>query len=449
MRMPAKPPSQGDMWQELLGDSEKLHRVLRGPPSDNNTYLHWDDLRRRPAPDGLTHEEWWLTIKLRRQGAQIPTPFRDTKGCTFTFCEPPFIRATLRSVDLHWGGALGSTMAATPTAGEGRSYLVRSLAEEPFSSSFLEGAATTREIAKELIFRDRAPKTRDERMVLNNYKALNQVKNNQSSTLTPEFILDLHRTVTDGTLDRPEMAGVLRGSSDSVFVFDGATDEILHTPPPSSELQDRLQAICEFANSDTDEENFIHPAIKAIIVHFMIGYDHPFVDGNGRTARALFYWMMLRNGYWLSEYISISSVIKDAPVQYGRAYLETETDESDLTYFIVNQCKAMFESERRLQAFMDRKRAEVEGLSKVIDRSKRDGGYNHRQTSLLNDLIRRRIEIVNILSHQRAHSVSYHTARNDLESLLEQGLLLKRRSGRDTTYRAAIGLDRKLLGRTG
>lgn len=41
----------------------------------------------------------------------------------------------------------------------------------------------------------------------------------------------------------------------------------------------------------------------------MIAYMHPFVDGNGRTARALFYWYMLKSGYWLTEYLSISRVI--------------------------------------------------------------------------------------------------------------------------------------------
>jgi len=283
-------------------------------------------------------------------------------------------------------------------------------------------------------------------MVLNNYRALIHVKNNQASALTPELILELHRIVTEGTLDRPDMAGVLRGPNDSVFVFDGPTDEILHKPPAAEKLQKRLQTICDFANIDADADRFIHPALKAIILHFMIGYDHPFVDGNGRTARALFYWMMLKSGYWLTEYVSISSVIKDAPIQYGRAYLETETDDADLTYFLLNQCKALSEAEKRLHAYMDRKRAEVEALANVIERSKRDGGYNHRQNSLLNDLIRRRVTTINILGHQRTHSVSYHTARNDLESLTRRGLLAKRRYGRDTMYSAAVGLDRKLLG---
>ena len=446
MRMPMRPPDDGPALKQLFSDVSLAQKAFASPMLHGGPYLHWDDLRRRPPPEGLTHEQWWAAVKMQRRGARVHTPFLDKNGQPFWFCELPSIRATLRNVDLHWGGAIGSTMTGTPTPGEGRTYLVRSLAEEPFSSSFLEGAATTREIAKELIFRARAPKTRDERMVLNNYRALIHVKQTQTAPLSPQLICELHRIVTQGTLDRPEMAGVMRGPTDPVHVTDGPTDEILHTPPAAAELTGRLQLICDFANAPDDTANFIHPALKAVIVHFMIGYDHPFIDGNGRTARALFYWMMLKAGYWLSEYVSISSVIKDAPIQYGRAYLETETDEGDLTYFLLNQCKAIAESEKRLHAYVDRKRKEVENLAAVIEKSRREGGYNHRQTALLNDFIRRRLSSVNISSHQKSHSVSYHTSRNDLEELTRRGLLTKRRLGRDTMYTAAAGLDRKLLG---
>jgi len=57
-----------------------------------------------------------------------------------------------------------------------------------------------------------------------------------------------------------------------------------------------MEAMCAFVNG-RDTEPFIHPAIRAMILHFWLAYDHPFVDGNGRTARALFYWAMLRPGH--------------------------------------------------------------------------------------------------------------------------------------------------------
>ena len=92
----------------------------------------------------------------------------------------------------------------------------------------------------------------------------------------------------------------------------------------------------------------MHPAIRAIILHFWLAYDHPFIDGNGRTARALFYWLMLRHGYWLFEFISISEIILKAPVQYGEAFLYTETDQNDLTYFIIHQTEVIRKSMQSL-----------------------------------------------------------------------------------------------------
>ena len=111
-------------------------------------------------------------------------------------------------------------------------------------------------------------------------------------------------------------------------------DEIFHDPPPAEQLDERMAAMCDFANGKIPN-HFIHPVVRAIILHFWLAYDHPFVDGNGRTARALFYWLMLRNNYWLFEFISISQIIRKAPIKYGRAFLYTETDDNDLTYFIL------------------------------------------------------------------------------------------------------------------
>ena len=71
---------------------------------------------------------------------------------------------------------------------------------------------------------------------------------------------------------------------------------------------------------------FIHPIVKGIIIHFLIAFIHPFVDGNGRTASAIFYWYMLRKGYWLTEYLSISRIISRSKRQYEKAYLYTECD---------------------------------------------------------------------------------------------------------------------------
>src|SRR5207302_11428896 len=127
---------------------------------------------------------------------------------------------------------------------------------------------------------------------------------------------------------------------DRVAVFDNR-GALLHQPPPAEQLPKRLVTMCRFANSELGGAGFVHPVIRAILLHFWLGYDHPFEDGNGRTARALFYWYMRTHGYWLVEYLSISRILQNAPAKYTRAFLLTETDERDATYFIVYQLEVL------------------------------------------------------------------------------------------------------------
>ncbi|NGX44626.1 MAG: hypothetical protein K1060chlam3_00798, partial [Candidatus Anoxychlamydiales bacterium] len=170
----------------------------------------------------------------------------------------------------------------------------------------------------------RAPRNKSEQMILNNYYAMQKIRQWKELPLSKDLIFEIHRTITDQTLDNSDGAGRLRKADESVVVEEYLSGDVLHDPPHADELPERLEAMCDFANGKTPDQ-FIHPAIRAIILHFWLAYDHPFIDGNGRTARALFYWLMLRHGYWLFEFISISEIILKAPVQYGKAFLYTET----------------------------------------------------------------------------------------------------------------------------
>jgi len=202
--------------------------------------------------------------------------------------------------------------------------------------------------------------------------------------------------------------------------------------------------ICEFANNSAESE-FIHPVIKAITLHFMIGYDHPFVDGNGRTARALFYWAMARHGYWLMEFVSISSIIKHAPAKYGKAYLHTETDENDLTYFLIHQIEVIKEGITSLHEYLGRKAEELEDAEKLLDHSKAKGKLNHRQLSLLKHALKHPDTIYKIQEHQSSHAISYQTARTDLLKMSDElNLLRKRKYGNSFVFVSPPDLRKKL-----
>jgi len=447
MRVPARPPNMKDLTKRILvgRDPERVMKLFQNRKlvDAKGRYLHWDEMRRKVTDDDLSHEESWFATRMSRHSAAQITPLVDAHQRPFTYCEPPALRAMLRFVDLNAGGHLG-TEKESLTPADGSRYFTRSLAEEPFASSFIEGAATTRQRAKQLIFDQRQPRTRDELMVLNNYYGMEYIKTIVSEPLTVEAILETHRIIAKDTLDNPDDVGRLR-ESDDVQVVDDTSNEILHDPPHHGDLRKRLQRLCDFANATDAPENFVHPIVRAIILHFMLAYEHPFADGNGRTARALFYWSALRAGYWLIEYVSISSVIAEAKIAYGRAFLYTETDDNDLTYFLLHQARVLQTAIERLMKYAERRKKEVSAFQSAID----DGDeFNRRQSILLNDAAKQRLTFTTIAEHEKRHKVSRLTARSDLEELVALGLLRKKKVGRQNRYTPVPDLVTKLAARS-
>lgn len=419
------------LMQQLHDQPQRLFEVIASgigtqPPGN---YLHWDELRHRPPPQGFTHEEWWLATKLARQSGLRRVPFRDKADRPITYGTPDAMQALLHEVDRNAAGQIQIPELVTTPQNRDR-YIVRSLMEEAITSSQLEGAATTHKVAKDMLQRQRKPRDKGERMIMNNYHAMQFIREQFNEPLTPEIILELQRILTTDTLDDPGAAGRWRRPEEDVKVVDNRNNEVLHVPPAAEQLPERMRLLCAFANDRADQP-FIHPVVRAILLHFMLGYDHPFADGNGRTARALFYWCMAQRGYWLIEFVSISRVIKKAPAQYVRAYLYAETDESDTTYFLLHQLRALNEAIVDLHAYLHRKVEELRNTQELLERSpalhKR---LNHRQLALLDHALKHPRFVYKIDRHQSSHHVTYQTARTDLLDLVEMGLLEKSTVGR-------------------
>ena len=445
MRFPHTPPDGAATFRNVVAHSAERTATFFAASKlvdAKGRYLHWDELRFKPAPGGLSSEEWWTAVRMARTVAEQELPLVDINESPFSFCEPMGLKSALRYLDMNAGGALRADSQGL-SSGEGRAHLTSSLAEEPFASSYIEGAATTRQVARKLIFEGRQPRTVDELMVLNNYRAMELVKAKKDEPLTMDLLLRLHRTVTQGTLESESDAGRVR-TTDDVRVVDSSNDEVLFQPPRSEDLPDRLQKLFDFANQDNSADEWTHPLIKAMIMHFMIAYEHPFVDGNGRVARALFYWYALKAGYWLLEYVSISTVIAESKIDYGRSFLFVETDNSDMTYFIDNQAKTLRKALESLHKYIERRKSEVRQLEDRLTDWKRPDAFNHRQVTLLNEFLREKISHITISDQEKKHGVSYLTARSDLEKLEVEGYLSKGKRGAQSIYRPVNNLVTKL-----
>jgi len=413
-------------------------------PLPAGKYLHWDELKRRKAPGDLSHQEWWAAVSLAREVLWETLPLLDKQGRPFVFGVPGPVALDLHHIDRDAAGHIRSS-AGAPLQAESQRYLISSLVEEAITSSQLEGAATTRRVAADMLRSGRKPRDHSERMIFNNYRAMEHLRSLRSEALTPEHVLELHRMITDGTLDNPQEAGQYRRNNE-VQVVDERDHTVLHRPPAFRELPRRMQRLCDFANADESSLPFVHPVLRAILLHFMLGYDHPFADGNGRTARALFYWSMARSGYWLMEYTSISHILRKAPAQYVRAYLYTETGQNDTTYFLIHQLRTIRKAIAALHEYVDRKTRERNETERLLSSSPAlRGRFNHRQQALLNHALRNSGIAYRVDAHQKSHGVVYQTARTDLLGLESIGLLEKTRQGNAFVFFAPTDLSQRLV----
>jgi Fic family protein len=439
----ATPPAFEDLLKKLTHEPERLVEVIQAPAAeDGSGYVHWDKLRHLDPPGDLTHEEWWFSVKWGRQKQLRQLPLTDSSGQYFTYSHPDPVLRLLRHVDQRCSGEIAMPEVVTADDQARQHYLVNSLMEEAIRSSQLEGATTSRRVAKELLRSGREPKDRSERMILNNYRAL-QFMRQVGTSIDPATVLELQRILTEGTLDDPSAVGRLQTPEDErVAVYARDSDQLLHKPPPAEQLPARLEALCNFANEPDDAEPFIHPAIRAILIHLWLAYDHPFEDGNGRTARALFYWHMRTRGYWLVEYLSVSRILADAPAQYAKAFLLTETDDRDTTYFILYQLNVIERAVAELHSYLGRKAKEIRDVEALMRAGSAD--FNHRQLALLSHALRNPDHIYNFQMHSASHTVTHETARNDLLALVEKGLLVRHRVGRRHTFTAHPRLAERL-----
>lgn len=438
MKIPSSPPLMSALKQKFGMEQvlEIAESVWALPRSDK--YYHWDHLRHLLPPDGFSSETWWLGLKLNRSYSLKELPLHDKSKQPFRFLVTDFVSEQLHYTDLGAGGRIGVPESVTNAETKDQ-YYVSSLIEEAVASSQLEGAATTREVAKEMLRSSRPPRDRDEQMILNNFLTMKQIGQWKSRPLTPALVLEIHQSITEETLDDPSAAGRLRREKEEIVVGD-AEGGVFHVPPPAAELTARIQAMCEFANGKTPDY-FVHPVLRSLILHFWLAYDHPFVGGNERTARTLFYWSMLRHGFWLFEFISISRILRKAPIQYARSFLHTETDDNDLTYFLQHQIEVIQRAIGDLHKYIE---LQSQRIQKMEQNLRGTLLLNHRQRALISHALRHPQQRYTIRGHQTSHAVTYQTARTDLLNLVEREVMEARKVGKTWYFDAAPGMEAKL-----
>ena len=377
----------------------------------NSSYLYWDKVKYM-APADVDPAVLWQAVKLQRIANAKAVTFGKYK---FYFTVTEQMHAMLHEFDMNIGGSLGTNNLIPEN--DKNFYLVSSVMEEAIASSQMEGASTTRKVAKDMLRKNLKPRDKSQLMIANNYATIRYLSEHRDDEFTVERLLDIHRYISAGTLENKDDEGSIR-QTDDIVVMDGITGDIAHTPPPHEEVAQLLEELCTFANNDSPDD-FIHPIIKGIILHFMLAYIHPFVDGNGRTARSLVYWYMMKKGYWLTEYLSISRIIYTSKAKYERAFLYTEHDDNDLSYFIQFNLDTMKRAYEELKNYLQRKINERDSILMF----KGVKGINQRQAHILKIITGKENEILTVKEVATRFNITGHTARTDLQGLVRQGLM--------------------------
>lgn len=442
MKIPVVAPQPTELLESYGSELGRVFQAAVGPEV-NGAYEHWDKVRHRRPPDGLSPQGWWLGIKLARRSIASTIPLKDKDQRSWSVTLTDSMQRRLHFIDRQ---AAGSIKGIDESQASQSRFLLRSLIEEAMTSSQLEGASTTRAVAKEMLSTGRQPRDQSEKMIYNNYVVMQTLRDRGKHPFSVDEILEIHSMLTEGTLEHQSECGRFRTNEDNIVIYGpGTPPTLLHVPPNANELPERMRLLCAFANGEEDSDKFVHPVVRAIALHFQIGYDHPFCDGNGRTARVLFYWAMMNAGYWLTEFLSISSALKRSPGKYLRAYLYTETDASDLSYFIDQQLETIEGAVEGLHRYIAKKASDDRKARHLLQSSMVGGvNLNHRQRALLLNALRDIDRSYTIAGHQTAHRIAYPTALTDLNTLVKAGLLMKERDGKASRYFPVPNLQRLL-----
>ncbi|MBC7466970.1 MAG: Fic family protein [Bdellovibrio sp.] len=390
-------------------------------------YLTLDEIKHRLKQNGTTEAEW-VNLKKEiiatRKTSSI-TLFFNSINPKFWFYPADVIHRKIDEID-----RLGKDLfeQINKHASFKDEFLLDSTIEEAITSAIYEGAHSTRAQAEQLIASGNKPKNKDEWMLINNFRAMKWVKENQNVALSKKIVLQLHKIVTENTLEGDDVnfQGKLRDNK----VFVGNHEGIDH-----SKLD---QAIDEMISLITNNPRYFHPLLKGILIHYFIGYIHPFFDGNGRTARALFYFKSIKNQLNYVELLSVSAYLRTHGKQYEKSFEKVKDNEYDLTYFI-DFCLdsisfALKEVSRKVHYLLR--------MTDLKDRFE----ISATQVGLLQRMALHKFRTIDIEEYAAQISKSREFARQELKGLLELNLVSEIKVSKKLVYKVNADKLKELYG---
>ena len=267
----------------------------------------------------------------------------------------PKIQRQIKAIE-HTAGFLNAVRLRPEWIAEVRA---ESQAREALESVQIEGSSLTLqaafELARELPDRELRSSEREFCNYLRAFEAVETFRNARDAVLTKGDLLNLHRMLMDGVRGGSRFAGQLRREQIKVGDIAGGETVIHHQPPPWSEVESHVGALLTWIeeskkHGEGDNDPWLHPVIQAGIVQHRLAWIHPFVDGNGRSARMFTTLLLYQRGYDFKYLFELSSYYNADRDRYYAA-LRTADRTGDYTdwlvYFLGGFASQMVRIEKR------------------------------------------------------------------------------------------------------
>lgn len=228
------------------------------------------------------------------------------------------------------------------------------------------------------------------------------------------------KTLHSLTMQRLMEEAVVGAYRTKQVVVKSATDgQVVFRPPVSVEIEYLVKDFFKWLSDK--EAQATHPVFQAAITHYQLVYIHPFIEGNGRTARAMATLVMKALGYDFKRYFSLEQYFDSDVEQYYQALLSVQqSPERDLSYWLEYFCYG-------LAIEIDKIRSQVEKLSKDIKLKKELGkqvALTERQIIIL-ELLHDQGQITSQDAQRVLPNVSVDTILRDLKDLITKGVVKK------------------------
>lgn len=382
-------------------------------------YYSKEEVKYRISKSDSLEEVWKYIMKNRKENS-TETNFKNQQGNNFFYYHLESLIKEI--VELETRSKLDFIESATKQIKS--KVMLDYLIEEALNSSAIEGAFSTKKETEELIKSRRTPTNKNEKMIFNNYKALEFINSRSEKEITEEVVIELFKIITNGTLEEEDQSDTYRSSS--VQVVDSKYS-VIYRAPGHEKVKGLMEELIKYINSDTSENVFI----KASIIHFYFVYIHPFSDGNGRTARALTYMYLINSGYEFFKFFSISLVIHEQRTGYYKAIKKCEEEESDLTYFIKFNIKMMLDA---IDETIERYGKEYLKLEIEKYMKKNQISFPEKLDTELKKYLRRKDKHLTVKKYMRTTNLSEATAKKHLNSLVKTGVFKKEKLDKEYIY---------------